>query len=240
MQKSNNKTKRATSNNKTERGVFDLPQKISNTGAKATKETSFGKTIAMTIFATIAVLLYINHVMSPKEDNSVQEKLESEQSACENKYGYEWNGSKCVKKPDDISPDDYRKDTDYGSGSNSNSSSTSTSSSSSTKKAYGSDPNNPDTYTGVGESLEDKQIRSHILCKHYAENYFYPDKVSFSSITGVVTDEEQDYGWRYDVMMDVKSSAGGKRSYIMHCIAGGFNTKDYSNGKVTMFKALPR
>lgn len=108
-----------------------------------------------------------------------------------------------------------------------------------TQKAYGSDPNDPDTYTGAGASIEDKQIRAHILCKKYAEDYFYPSKVKFHSVAGVVTDEEQYYGWRYDVMLDVKSAAGDKQSYIMHCIAGSFDN-DYSSGKVTWFEALKR
>lgn len=41
------------------------------------------------------------------------------------------------------------------------------------------------------------------------------------------------------MIMEVKSAAGGKQSYIMHCIAGSFN-QDYSSGKVTKFEALRR
>lgn len=159
------------------------------------------------------------------DSQSSYHQRETERQECESKPGYMWNNQKltCIEKQ-----------------TSSNSSSSSSSANSSSKRAYGSDPNDPDTYTGAGESIKEKQLRAHILCKNYAEDYFYPDKVSFSSITGVVTDEEQYYGWRYDVMMDVKSAAGGKKSYIMHCIAGGFNTKDYSDGKVTLFEALPR
>lgn len=54
-----------------------------------------------------------------------------------------------------------------------------------------------------------------------------------------MTDEEPYYGWRYDVIIDVKSAAGGKLSYIMHCIAGDFN-QDYSSGKVLKFEMLRR
>lgn len=118
-------------------------------------------------------------------------------------------------------------------------SSTNVTPSSSKAQAYGSDPNKPDEYSGAGASLKDKQLRAHILCKNYAGDYFYPSKVSFSSITGVVTDEEQYYGWRYDVIIEVKSAAGGKQSYIMHCIAGSFN-QDYSGGKVVKFEVLRR
>ena len=225
------------SSKNTGRKVFELPQKISNAKGKTPKKISNGMLIALSVLIPCTILFVPAYIGSIEEKRYAERKLENERQVCEDKQGYQWDGSKCVeKKSDDISPDSYRKDTS----SNSNPSSPSSSSSSTTKKAYGSDPNDPDTYTGAGESIKEKQLRAHILCKNYAEDYFYPDKVSFSSVTGVVTDEEQYNGWRYDVMMDVKSAAGGKRSYIMHCIAGGFNTKDYSDGKVTMFEALPR
>lgn len=56
--------------------------------------------------------------------------------------------------------------------------------SSSKAQAYGSDLNKPNEYSGAGASLKDKQLRAHMLCKKYAEDYFYPSKVSFNSVTG--------------------------------------------------------
>ncbi len=84
-----------------------------------------------------------------------------------------------------------------------------------------------------------RQVTAHLACRHYAENYFFPYKVKFHNIAGVIYDAARgDDEWVYTLDITVQSIQGGEIRYNMDCVTSNFSY-DNSSAEVTMFEALP-
>lgn len=84
-----------------------------------------------------------------------------------------------------------------------------------------------------------RQVTAHLACRRYAENYFFPYKVKFHNIAGVIYDAARgDNEWVYTLDITVQSAQGGEVRYNMDCVTSNFSY-DNSSAEVTMFEALP-
>lgn len=84
-----------------------------------------------------------------------------------------------------------------------------------------------------------RRTTAHLACRHYAENYFFPYKVKFHNIAGVIYDAARgDDEWVYTLDITVQSAQGGEVRYNMDCVTSNFSY-DNSSAEVTMFEALP-
>lgn len=84
-----------------------------------------------------------------------------------------------------------------------------------------------------------RQVTAHLACRHYAENYFFPYKVKFHNIAGVIYDAARgDNEWVYTLDITVQSAQGGEVRYNMDCVTSNFSY-DNSSAEVIMFEVLP-
>ena len=85
---------------------------------------------------------------------------------------------------------------------------------------------------------DERRTTTHVLCKRYAEQYFYPLKVKLHDIAGVRHDAETSSGsWKYNLYATTTNAAGAERKYLVDCVVGNFSNSDTS-GEILSFDTM--
>lgn len=85
---------------------------------------------------------------------------------------------------------------------------------------------------------DNRSTTTHLLCKKYAEQYFYPLKVKLHDIVGVRHDAEtSDGSWKYNLYATTTNAAGAEQKFIVDCIVGNFSNNNES-GEIMSFDTM--
>lgn len=92
--------------------------------------------------------------------------------------------------------------------------------------------------TTSSKPYDERRTTTHVLCKRYAERYFYPLKVKLHDIAGVRHDAETpDGSWKYNLYVTTTNAAGSKQKHIVDCVVGNFSNGNTS-GEVLSFDTM--